>query len=432
MVVLIERKKRGEALTASELQWICHGYLEGEIPDYQVAAWLMAVRWRGMTGAETLALTDALVGSGRTLEWPADQPVVDKHSTGGVGDKTSIVLVPLLAAAGITFVKMSGRGLGHTGGTIDKLEAIPGLETDLDLDRLRRQVERIGCALVSQNQSLAPADGALYALRDVTATVDSEPLIASSVMSKKLAAGARAIVLDVKFGRGAFMANEEEAEALAATMVAIGKGAGRKVRAVLSPMDEPLGQAVGNALEVREAIDVLHGGGPADVRELTLVLGSHLMVLIGCAATLGDARSALAQLLGSGVGAAKLEELIQVQGGDSRVVADPDLLPPAPHVEVFESPQDGWLERVDARLIAQAALELGAGRRRKGDAVDPRTGVRLVVKGGRRIAAGEPLAEMHAASEDASRAALETLSQAFRWSDCPVHPFPQAHRIIEG
>ncbi|HEX5724154.1 MAG TPA: thymidine phosphorylase, partial [Longimicrobiaceae bacterium] len=293
-VALIERKKAGEALTDGELRFLCRGYLDGSIPDYQVAAWLMAVVWRGMTPAETLAFTRALVDTGARLDWSGlDRPTVDKHSTGGVGDKTSIVLVPLMAAAGAAFVKMSGRGLGHTGGTLDKLESIPGFRVDLSPEEMRAQVERIGCALVGQSPALVPADGALYALRDVTATVDSVPLIAASVMSKKLAGGAGAIVLDVKWGSGAFMRTPAEARALARVMVELGEGAGRRTRAVLSGMEQPLGSAVGNALEVREAIDTLRGGGPPELWALTLELGAHLLLLAGLAASADAARATL-------------------------------------------------------------------------------------------------------------------------------------------
>jgi pyrimidine-nucleoside phosphorylase len=432
MVQLIERKKRGEALTAQELEWLCRGFVAREIPDYQVAAWLMAVRWRGMHPEETLALTNALVSSGESFEWPADRPVVDKHSTGGVGDKTSIALVPLLASAGVTFVKMSGRGLGHTGGTIDKLESIPGFQVNLTPDRLREQVGKIGCALIGQSPQIVPADGALYALRDVTATVDSLPLIASSVMSKKLAAGARAIVLDVKYGSGAFMESLEQAEELALAMVAIGEGAGRRIRAVLSPMREPLGRAVGNALEVQEAIDVLLGNGPPDLVELTLELGSQLMVLSGCTPSLDDARRGLQTLLHSGVSADKFEQLIAAQGGDAGVVRTPGRLPRAPVVDVVESPAAGWSTGFDARTIADIALDLGAGRKKKGDPLDPRVGLRLLARTCDRVESGQPVAEIHAADADSAGAARRRILAALRLSPAEVVAEPNEHRVIGG
>jgi pyrimidine-nucleoside phosphorylase len=414
MIDLITRKKRGEEMTAAELAWMASEFTRGTIPDYQMAAWLMAVCWRGMTERETLWLTEALVASGRTLEWRDDKPVVDKHSTGGVGDKTSIVLVPLLASAGHIFVKMSGRGLGHTGGTIDKLESIPGYRVALSVEELRRQVERIGCALIAQTPDLVPADAALYALRDVTGTVDCMPLIASSVMSKKLAAGAHAIVLDVKYGAAAFMPTLEEAEALAAAMVRIGEGARRRVRALVTPMDEPLGRAVGNALEVREAIDTVTGSGPDDLRALVIELGAHLMVLSGSARHLEDARAALGILLDSGVAADHLEKLIAAQGGDPRVVTDPSRLPAASEIRIVAGEASGWVERVDARVIADAALTLRAGRLRKGDAIDPAAGVRLLARRGDEVRPGQPLAEIHAASTEMARQAELIVRRAFR------------------
>ena len=412
MVELIERKKLGGSLNSEELGWICDRFVAQQIPDYQVAAWLMAVRLNGLSRRETLDLTMALMHSGATIEWPSDRPVVDKHSTGGVGDKTSLVLVPLLAAAGIIFVKMSGRGLGHTGGTLDKLESIPGFRVDLGLDEIRTQVERIGCALVGQTADLVPADGALYALRDVTSTVDSIPLIASSIMSKKLAGGARAIVLDVKYGAGALLPSFEMAERLAREMVEIGAGAGRRIRAVMSPMEEPLGWAVGNALEVRESIEVLAGQGPPDLRELVLELGSHLMVLAGTTPSLEDAKGGLRQLLDAGIGLEKLESLIAAQGGDGRVVRHPDLLPSAPEVVTLTATEAGWIHAVQARAVAEIALGLGAGRRRKGDRIDPRTGVRVLVKVGQRVERGQPLAELHLPSKSAAEEALRLAGEA--------------------
>jgi pyrimidine-nucleoside phosphorylase len=432
MVALIERKKRGGELDEAELRWICDGYLSGEIPDYQVAAWLMAVRWQGMSDAETLALTRALEGTGATLDWGGlERTAVDKHSTGGVGDKTSLILVPLMTAAGAAFVKMSGRGLGHTGGTLDKLESIPGFDVALSLDALRAQVRRIGCALVGQSPELVPGDGALYALRDVTGTVDSLPLIASSIMSKKLAAGAPVIVLDVKFGSGAFMRTIEEARTLAAIMVRIGEGAGRRVRAVLSPMEEPLGCTVGNALEIREVIDTLHGRGPRDLWELVLELGTHLMLLAGLAADEERARSRLGELRDSGAGARCFAELIRAQGGDPRVVEEPERLPSAPRVVALTAPEAGWVARVDARTVGDAALELGAGRRTKSDVLDLSVGIRLLAKTGDRVEAGAPLAELHAARvEDAERAG-RALLEAYRVEAEPP-PVPSATYEVVG
>jgi len=433
VVPLINRKKAGDPLTAEEIRFLCDGYLAGEIPDYQMSAFLMAVVWRGMTEAETLALTRAMVASGEELDWSGlGRPTVDKHSTGGVGDKTSVVLVPLMAAAGAAFVKMSGRGLGHTGGTLDKLESIPGFTVELGVDEMRAQVERIGCALVGQSPRLVPADGVLYALRDVTGTVESVPLIASSIMSKKLAAGAESIVLDVKWGAGAFMTELEAARELAEAMVRIGNGAGRRTRAVLSPMEEPLGRAVGNALEIREAIETLHGRGPDDLWQLTLELGTHLLLLAGLADDAGDARARLVALRDSGAAAEKLAELVAAQGGDAAVVADPGLLVRAPYVRPLALEADGerWVEGLDARTVGDAALALGAGRKKKGDPVDPAVGVVVLARIGDRVAPGEPLAEIHARDEAAWEAAARALRAAYRLSPTLVARPDAAYQVV--
>jgi pyrimidine-nucleoside phosphorylase len=433
VVALIERKKRGDELSPDELASLLAGYLAKEVPDYQVAAWLMAVVWRGMTAPETLALTRAMVASGAVLDWAGSgRPTVDKHSTGGVGDKTSIVLVPLMAAAGAAFVKMSGRGLGHTGGTLDKLEAIPGFRVALPLDAMRAQVERIGCALIGQSPELVPADGALYALRDVTGTVDSVPLIASSIMSKKLAGGAGSIVLDVKYGSGAFMQTLDEARTLAATLVEIGEGAGRRTRAVISDMRQPLGGAVGNALEVREAIDTLHGRGPADLWALTVELGAHLLLMTGLAKDAGEASATLTRLRDSGAGARKLAELVEAQGGDARVVDEPDLLAQAPVVLPVTSgdSEARWVEAADARMIGEAALALGAGRRKKGDPVDPAVGIVMRARIGDRVEPDQPVAEVHARTESDARQAAAALGVALRFSAEPVEPVEDAYEVI--
>ncbi|MBV9110967.1 MAG: thymidine phosphorylase [Gemmatimonadetes bacterium] len=433
VVPLIERKKNGGELAAEEIAWLLERYVAGEVPDYQMSAWLMAVRWQGMTEPETLAMTRAMVASGRELEWEGiGRPTVDKHSTGGVGDKTSIVLVPLMAAAGAAFVKMSGRGLGHTGGTLDKLESIPGFRVEIPLDEMRRQVERIGAALVGQSPELVPADGKLYALRDVTATVDSVPLIASSIMSKKLAGGARSIVLDVKWGSGAFMTTLEEARTLAGTLVRIGTGAGRATRAVLSSMREPLGRAVGNALEVREAIDTLHGEGPDDLWALTLELGTHQLLMAGLASSADEARATLTRLRDEGTGARKLAELIEAQHGDPGVVDDPSILAAAPVVVEMAVEGDGarWVSRADARAIGDAALALGAGRRKKGDPVDPAVGIVLRARIGDRVEPRQSLAAIHARTDAEARTAVAALRDAFALSETPVSPPSDRYEVI--
>lgn len=429
MLDLIERKKAGGELSDVELRFLCAGVAGGTIPDYQLAAWLMAVWFRGMSSGETLAFTRAMVGTGATLDWSGlDRPVVDKHSTGGVGDKTSLVLVPLVAEAGLAFAKMSGRGLGHTGGTLDKLESIPGFDVHLDPARLRAQVEQIGCALVGQSPGLVPADGALYALRDVTATVDSVPLIAASVMSKKLAAGAGAIVLDVKYGAGAFVSRRAEAEGLARAMVAIGEGAGRRVRAVLSPMDGPLGRSVGNALEVREAIETLRGGGPPDLWTLTVTLGVQLLLLTGIYRDADEAAAELQRLRDSGAAARRFERLIEAQGGDPRVVDDPSVLPAAPVVAEVKAEHDGWVGDIDPRALAGVVLRLGGARERKGEAIDPAVGVRLGVGVGERVVAGSVLAELHARTAAQAEVETDALRRAITIVDdpsrCPTIPLP--------
>ena len=433
VVPLIERKKDGGELTADEIAWLLKGYVAGEVPDYQMSAWLMAVRLRGMTQGETLAMTRAMVASGRELEWSGiGRPTVDKHSTGGVGDKTSIVLVPLMAAAGAAFVKMSGRGLGHTGGTLDKLESIPGFRVDVPLDAMRGQVERVGAALVGQSPELVPADGKLYALRDVTATVDSVPLIASSIMSKKLAGGANSVVLDVKWGSGAFMTSLRDARILAAELVRIGEGAGRATRAVLSSMREPLGRTVGNALEVREAIETLRGEGPDDLWALTLELGSHLLTMAGLAGDADEARARLTEVRDSGAGARKLTELIEAQHGDARVVDDLSILPTAPVVVTMEAEdaEPRWVAEADARAIGDAALALGAGRRKKGDPVDFAVGVVLRARIGDRVERGQPLAQIHARTETGAEAAVRALRAAVALSAEPASAAADAYEVI--
>lgn len=431
---LIERKKRGEELAENDLAWICRGAVAGDLPDYQLAAWLMAVCWRGMSAAETLALTRAMVATGRTLRWQnVARPVVDKHSTGGVGDKTSLVLVPLLAAAGLAFAKMSGRGLGHTGGTLDKLEAIPGFRVDLSGDRVQAQVREIGCALAGQGSELVPADGIIYALRDATATVDCLPLIASSVMSKKLAGGASAIVLDVKWGCGAFMPTPETARDLARALVAIGEGAGRRTRAVLSPMQQPLGRAVGNALEVREAIACLHGEGPEDLWRLTEELGTHLLLLSGRDSDPAAARQRLRALRDAGAGAAKLAELMAAQDGDSRVVDDPDRLPRAAHIEGvhLDASTSRWVAGLDARAVGGVVVELGGGRRAKQDRVDPAVGVVLHARTGARVEPGGVLAEVHAPDAERAARAAAGLRGAYRFAEQAV-PAPVVQYEVVG
>jgi pyrimidine-nucleoside phosphorylase len=409
---LIHKKRLGQALTGEEVRELIRGYVAGEVPDYQMSAWAMAVCLNGMTPEETTELTLAMAESGDQLEW-SDIPgvKVDKHSTGGVGDTTTLVLAPLVAAVGVPVVKMSGRGLGHTGGTIDKLESIPGFNCQLSPQSFRAQVRQIGLAVAAQTRNLAPADKKLYALRDVTDTVQSIPLIASSIMSKKLASGADAIVLDVKVGDGAFMKDIASARELAQLMVAIGRLAGRSVTAVLTRMEEPLGAAIGNALEVREAIQTLRGQGPKDLTELCLVLGAEMVVQAGKAGDAAAARQLLEEALASGRALDKFKQFVRAQGGDERVADDLTLLTKAPVVQPLLAPRAGVVRQLRAEAMGLVAMRLGAGRSRYDDVIDPRVGLVLRRKVGERVLAGEPLLEVHAASTaDAERALAELQS----------------------
>jgi pyrimidine-nucleoside phosphorylase len=423
-VDLILAKRNGEAHTREQLEWLIGGMLDGSVPDYQVAAWLMAVCWRGMTPEETAALTSVMVNSGRRLDLSGAAPfVADKHSTGGVGDKTTLVVAPLVAAAGVPIGKMSGRGLGFSGGTIDKLESIPGFRVQLSDAEFVEGVRRVGMVVAAQTSDLAPADGRLYALRDVTGTVESLPLIASSIMSKKLAAGANAIVLDVKVGKGAFLKTEAAARALAVAMVSIGRAAGLQVRAVLSSMDQPLGLAIGNALEVREAIETLRGAGPADLLDLALALGSQLLLMAGKAADAEAARRVLLEGLQSGAALAKLRAFVAYQGGDPGYIDHPEQLPVAPAVVPVPAPAAGYLATIDAEELGLAAVTLGAGRQVKGDQIDPAVGFMLRRKIGEAVRSGDSLIDIHAASPAAAAQVAERVAAAFTISPDPV-PVP--------
>lgn len=396
MYDLIYKKRNGEELSEEEINFIIEGYTKGDIPDYQLSALTMAIYFQKMTENETLALTMAMAKSGDMLNLSGINGVkVDKHSTGGVGDKTSICLIPLVASIGVVTAKMSGRGLGHTGGTIDKLESFTGFSTAISTDQFIRQVNEIGISIMGQTADLAPADKKLYALRDVTATVDNMSLIASSIMSKKLAAGADAIVLDVKTGSGAFMKEEKDSFALAKEMVRIGNGAGRKTIAVISDMDEPLGNAVGNALEVKEAIDTLNGNGPKDFEELCLTLGSFMAVLAGVAQTPEQARLELEKNLHNGKALDKLAEFVEAQGGNKEEVYNPDLLPKASIIEEIISPVEGYVNAIKCDEIGICSLILGGGRETKESKIDLSVGLILNKKKGDYVKAGESLATIH-------------------------------------
>ncbi|HEX6989063.1 MAG TPA: pyrimidine-nucleoside phosphorylase [Bacillota bacterium] len=426
MYDLILKKRSGQALTGDEITHLVRAVVDGSVGDDQIAALLMAVWYQGMDARETADLTLAMAQSGDQVDLsPIPGIKVDKHSTGGVGDKTTLVLAPLVASAGVPVAKLSGRGLGHTGGTIDKLESIPGFSAGLSLEGFIDQVRRIGLAVAGQTANLVPADKKLYAVRDVTATVDSIPLIAASVMSKKLAGGADAIVLDVKTGSGAFVTEANEARRLARLMVDIGERLGRRTVAYLTDMDQPLGRAVGNALEVREAIATLRGEGPEDLRELCLSLGAEMVALTGVLS--GDrhaCRRLLEGNLRNGTALEKFRQLIAAQGGDPAVVLTPDLLPSAPVVIDVPSRRAGYVHRIDALEVGLTAMALGAGRAVQTDKIDPAVGVVLAVKVGDRIEVGQPLAEVHARSANAADAAAQRLAAAFAIGPEPPDPRP--------
>ena len=431
-VDIIAKKRDGQTLSRDEIEWFIQGFTRGDIPDYQAAAWLMAVLLRGMDDRETADLTLAMARSGDMLDLPGvARPVVDKHSTGGVGDKITLVVGPMVAATGLPVGKMSGRGLGFSGGTLDKLESFSGLTVNLGTERFLKQLREIGLVVAGQSADLAPADGKLYALRDVTATVESLPLIASSIMSKKIAAGADAIVLDVKVGRGAFMKTEDDARALAQAMVRIGAGLGRRVAAVISDMNQPLGHAVGNALEVQEALATLRGEGPDDLLTVALAVGGQMLLLAGKAATADEARTLLRETIQSGAALAKLRAMVVAQGGDGGQVDHPERLPKAPVTQVVAAPRDGFVASIDALEIAYAAVELGAGRAKKGDPIDPAVGIVVGPKVGERVARGQTLLTVHAANEAAVAQAIARATAAYRQADHPVEPLPLLHEIVE-
>jgi pyrimidine-nucleoside phosphorylase len=422
--IIIRKRDRGE-LTRDEIRFFVDGIAVGSIPDYQVSAWAMAVLLNGMTPRETTDLTLAMAQSGEVLDLSGVVKIaVDKHSTGGVGDKTSLVVLPAVAACGLPVGKMSGRGLGFSGGTLDKMESIPGYRVDLSTEEFERQLKEIGLVLCGQSKDLAPADGKLYALRDVTGTVQSIPLIASSVMSKKIAGGAQAIVLDVKVGNGAFMTNLKDARELAGLMVKIGELAGRKVVALLSDMNQPLGCAVGNALELREAIETLRGGGPDDFREHCLRVAAHMLVLGEVAADEQAGRALAEQSLADGSALAKFRQLVIAQGGDVSYVDDPAKLPRAALVRAVSAPRSGSLSQVQARSVGEASVALGAGRAQKGDPVDHAVGFVIHHKVGERVEKGEPLFTVHASDQKRLDAAIATVLAAHVIVDRPAPPLP--------
>lgn len=425
MYDLIMKKRNGGTLTEAEIDYMISEYTAGRIPDYQMSAMMMAIYFQGMSEAETVALTMAMAHSGDMMDLREISGVkVDKHSTGGVGDKTSIALTPMVAACGVKIAKMSGRGLGHTGGTIDKLESFEGFSTGITAGHFLRQVNEIGISIMGQTLDIAPADKKLYALRDVTATVDNMSLIASSIMSKKLASGADAIVLDVKTGSGAFMKEEADAFALAKEMVSIGNRAGRKTIAVVSDMDQPLGCAVGNALEVQEAIDTLKGEGPADFTELCMTLGSYMLIAGGRAKDEQKARAMLAEVISDGSALNKLEQFVQAQGGNPAAVRNPSLLPKASIVEEIPAPCSGYVEKIDCEEIGICSLILGGGRETKESVIDLSVGLILHKKVGDYVEAGQSLAAIHANDRQKLVTAKERFLKAYHMTEKKVNRKP--------
>jgi len=429
--IIIKKRDKGE-LTGEEIKFFVNGMARNEIPDYQVSAWAMAVLLNGMTDQETTDLTLAIANSGEVLDLSGIVPIeVDKHSTGGVGDKTTLVAEPLVASCGLPVGKMSGRGLGFTGGTLDKVESIPGFNVNLSQEEFIRLLRDEGLVLAGQSGDLAPADGKLYALRDVTGTVQSIPLIASSVMSKKIAGGARGIVLDVKVGTGAFMKNLDEARQLSRLMVAIGKLSNRRVVALLSDMNQPLGKAVGNALEVKEAIDTLKGKGPADFTEHCLTVATHMLMLGEKAGDLDKARALAENALKTGAGFEQFRKMVMNQGGDVSYVDRPEKFPVAPIIRDVVSPESGYLCRIDALTIGETSVEMGAGRAKKEDLIDHSVGIIIHQKVGDFVEKGKPLFTLHAKDESSYEAARKRILSAYEWSSSQCEPLPLFYEVIQ-
>lgn len=425
-VALIAKKRDGEALTSPEIEHLVTGLLDGSVADYQMAAWLMAAWLRGLDPNETLALTNAMLHSGVVLRLASvDRPKIDKHSTGGVGDKISICLAPLVAACGVAVPMIAGRGLGHTGGTLDKLEAIHGYQTRLDKKAFERVVRRIGCSIIGQTDTLAPADRRIYALRDVTATVESVPLITASILSKKLAEGIDGLVLDVKVGSGAFMPDLASARELADSLVRVGTRAGKRVTALLTDMNAPIGQTVGNALETREAIQILRDQGPPDTRELTLLLGTEMLRSAGVAKTDAAARHSLERALSDGTAYERFIKMVEAQGGDVRQVIHDERLPATKQRVAVNATSSGWIRQCNPRELAWVALEMGAGRSRAEDSIDPAVGIELAHVVGQRVERGDPLAFLHVHQKGHALRHIERVARAF-----VVGPKPPAARPL--
>jgi pyrimidine-nucleoside phosphorylase len=430
-VELIRKKRDGDILSTAEINWLVEQYTRELIPDYQMSALLMSIYWRGMDARETSDLTLAMAHSGEELHVRnIISPVVDKHSTGGVGDKVTLAVAPLVAACGVAVGKMTGRGLGHTGGTVDKLESVTGFRSTLSREEFMRILTQHRIVLAGQSDDLAPADGKMYALRDVTGTIESIPLIAASIMSKKLAIGASHLLLDVKVGSGAFMKNIDQARELAQTMVDIGRLAGLHTVAAITSMNEPLGCAIGNALEMAEAISILRGEGPEDVSELCYHEASELLVMTGAMATMLEAEEHVKYVIHSGAAVAKLAEVIAAQGGDPQQIEHPELLPTAPVRAMLLAPRSGYIAGIEAEGVGLASMRLGAGRFKKGEHIDHRTGFILQAKMGHYRQAGEPLVEIHARSESEARDTQEALLACFTWSEAPITVGPLVYDTV--
>ena len=425
IVELIRKKRDGHTLSTAEIDWLIQNYTQDRIPDYQVSAWAMAVYWRGMDARETSDLTLAMAHSGEELHArDIISPVVDKHSTGGVGDKVTLAVAPLVAACGVAVGKMTGRGLGHTGGTVDKLESVQGFCSSLTRKEFTDILTRHHIVLAGQSNELAPADGKMYALRDVTGTIESIPLIAASIMSKKLAVGASHLLLDVKVGSGAFMKTLEQARDLAETMVNIGRLAGLHTVAAITSMEQPLGCAIGNALEMAEAIAILRGEGPQDVSDLCYHEASELLVMTGTAHSLSEAEVKVEQAIRSGAAVDKLAEVITAQKGDARQIERPELLPAAPVRVMLPAPRSGYIQAIEAEQVGLASMRLGAGRFKKGEPIDHRTGFILQAKVGDYLKAGDPLIEIHARSQSEAASVCDALLACYTWSEAPVSTSP--------
>jgi pyrimidine-nucleoside phosphorylase len=431
IVELIQKKRDNKELSTSEIAWLIEEYTRGTIPDYQMSAWLMAVYWRGMSAREISDLTLAMAQSGEQLHIrDSISPVIDKHSTGGVGDKVTLAVAPIVAACGVAVGKMTGRGLGHTGGTVDKLESISGFRSELSRADFMHILTQHQIVLAGQSQDLAPADGKMYALRDVTGTIESIPLIAASIMSKKIAIGASHLLLDVKFGSGAFMKTALLARELALTMVNIGKASGLHTVAAITTMEQPLGYAIGNALELAEAIAILHGEGPPDVSELCCHEAEELLIMTGKAKTSTEAATLVQQAITSGKALKKLAAVIAAQGGNAQQIEHPELLPQAPIRTIIQAPQNGYIASIDAEKLGAASMHLGAGRFKKGDPIDHRTGLILQAKVGDFLQAGDPLIEIHGRNEDEITSIQSAILGCYTWGESPTEVEPIIHEVI--